>query len=188
MKNISLKLFIFSILFTVTACSRYTVENETFYSSAEAIQKQSQAQSQVLSEIIPTKKPIHGIALLIYPTDDELLKTHVRYENNPSIIGDEQIDFIKTAFEQNCKFICNAIIKQSIFDSVSIDLHNGQPASYYNENYDYIIFYDIDGWFIKGKKHPKPLEISYDLKIPLKPRMMAFLDLLGQQADFISKY
>jgi hypothetical protein len=186
-------IIIFSQFILLTACTVYKLGDEKFYSGADAIQRQLTIQSMALSGINPTDDPIHGYALLIYPSDNEIIRNHIKYSGmrsgiSPSTIENEPkegTNFLTTLSNNNFQFVINAIRKRNIFDTVMGEPHNGQPASYLNDNFDYIIFFDVDGWFIKGKKHPMPLLIEIDRKVSLNSQMPVFLELLSEKAYII---
>lgn len=159
----------------------YTIGNEEFRSASEALQRQKDLFSNVIKEIKPTQKPVGGTALIAIPSDAEI-------QNNYIIHGiksrQEQIDFVIAASGNNSLFIANAIAKRRIFDSVSVVKHNGNPASYPIGNSDFIIFNDVDGWFIKGKSKPLIIPLIFEKNRPGGvQRTETFLNELNQQAQ-----
>lgn len=164
---------------------RYTIGGETFSSGSEALQKQTEILAHALAEITPTDNPVHGTVLVIFPSDVEIQKNYIRFVN-PSRIQQEPIDFIITSVKTNSQFMADAIRKRGIFDSVSVERHNGNPASFPIGDYDYMVFIDVDGWFIRGKDNPRGLPITVDKsKSDGAPRTLSFLDSLSQQAKAI---
>ncbi len=163
--------------------ARYKIAGESFSSSSEALQKQTENLAHILNEITPTDNPVHGTVLVIFPSDVEIQKNYIRYGDNPSRVQQEHIDFFITTIKTNAQFMADAIRKKGIFDSVAIERHNGNPASYPIGDYDYMVFVDVDGWFIRGKDNPRGLPITVDKgKSVGAPATLAFLDLLSQQA------
>jgi hypothetical protein len=191
--NVPTKIGICCLIFFISACASYRIWDETFSSRDAAVQRQMTVQSKVISEISPTDNPVHGNAILLYPSEDEIIKSHIKHEGmkhgiSPSTIDYERNEgllFLIQISLNNFEFAANAIRKRKIFDSISIEPHSGQPASYVTSYLDYIIFYDVDGWFIKGKNHPKPLPIIIDKNVPLKSQIPIFLDRLSQNAFII---
>jgi hypothetical protein len=163
--------------------ARYMTGGETFSSSSEALQKQTENLAHILDKITPTDNPVHGSALVLIPSDVEIHKNYIKFEGNASRIQKEQLDWLITSVTNDCQSAANAIRKRGIFDSVAVERHNGNPASFPIGNYDYLIFADVDGWFIRGKNNPRPISLPFDKNISDETsRRLAFLDLISQQA------
>ena len=78
--------------------------------------------------------------------------------------------------------MADSIRKRGIFDSVSVARHNGNPASFTTEDYEFIIFLDVDGWYIRMKDKARPISLPIDKSKPVgAPRVLSFLDVLYQQ-------
>ena len=164
---------------------RYKIGGETFSSGSEALQKQTEILAHALAGITTTDNPVHGTVLFIFPSDVEIQKNYIRFVN-PSRTQQEPIDFLITSSKTNFQFMADAIRKRGIFDSVSVERHNGNPASFPIGDYDYMVFIDVDGWFIRGKNNPRGLPITLDTSKPFgAPRTLSFLDSLSQQAKAI---
>jgi len=177
---------VFPVLFLVilTGCgTRYTINGETFGSSSEALQKQSEILSHILNKITPTDKPVHGIALVLIPSDVEIHKNFIPLLTNASKSG---IDYLIMSRKNDFQFMADAIRKQGIFDSISVERHNGNPASFSIGNYDFMVFADVDGWAIRSKATARPLPIALDKWDKSNPagdtRILSFLNSLSQQA------
>lgn len=146
------------------------------------LQKQTENLSRALDEITPTNDSVHGSALVLLPSDVEIQKNYINYSefgfgNNPprTIIPEKTLNWMITMTRNNFQFTADAIRKRGIFDSVSVAYQNGNPASFPIGDYDYIVFLDVDGWFLRARNDPKALPISFDKKkLPL--------DSLYQQA------
>jgi hypothetical protein len=179
-KNLVSLFFCFLSLLILEGCgARYMIGDETFSSSSEALQRQSVILSHTLDAITQTNNPVHGNALFIFPSDAVIQRDYIRLR-----VGQEQIDFLMTASKNSMQFIGEAIRKRGLFDSVSIARHNGNPESYPVGNYDYVVFRDIDGWFIRGRNNPRGLPITVDMsKYIDASRVSVFLDTLSQQAQ-----
>ena len=184
-KTILLTSVIITFIFFV-ACggATYRVGKESFNSSSEALQRQAEIFSNTIKEITPTQNPVGGAALIIVPSDLELQKNYIRASSRTS---QELLDYVTTGSRNSSQFIADAIIKRSIFNSVSVARHNGNPAAYPVGNNDFIIFRDVDGWFIKGKNKALIIPLTFDKNKPegvqLIARTEAFLDELHQQAQ-----
>jgi hypothetical protein len=175
-----------SVLFIaiLAGCTRYTVHGETFGSSSEALQKQSEIHAHILNKITPTDKPVHGTALVLIPSDVEIHKNYIRSGSNPSIR--EQIDYLIMGSKNNFQCMADAIRKRGIFDSISVERHNGNPATFPLGDYDFMVIADVDGWSIKSKAAPRPLPIAIykwdKSKSSGDAPILFFLDSLSQQA------
>jgi hypothetical protein len=174
-------------LVLITGCgARYILNGEKFSSSSEALQKQSEIFSHSLDKVTPTDNPVHGNALVLIPSDVEIHKNYIRLGYNASRLEKEQIDYVITAEANDFQFMATVVRKKAIFDSVSVARHNGNPASFPIGDYDFVVFVDVDGCFIKGKDYPKAIQIPVDKSISdIALRRQAFLDLLGKQARII---
>jgi hypothetical protein len=181
MRKLHLLCVVFIILLGCSA--RYKVGDETFGSSSEALQRQNEKLSHSLDGITPTDNPVHGSALVLIPSDVEIHKNYILFGSKASKIQKEQLDWLITSVKNGFQAQANAIRKRGIFDSVSVERHKGNPASFSIGDYDFMVFADVDGWFIKGKGNPKPFPIiTADKSIDIDARILAFLDLLSQQA------
>lgn len=168
------------IFFISCVSTTYKIGKEQFDSSAEALQRQMEIYSNIIKDIKPTQNPVGGSVLIIVPSDVELQKNYIRASSRTR---QESLDYVTTASRNTNQFVADAIIKRRIFDSVSVERHNGNPASLPIGNNDFIIFRDVDGMFIKGKNKVSILPVTFDKNKPDGvPRTEAFLDELSQQA------
>lgn len=165
------------------------------------LQKQSENLSHALARISPSTDRAHENVLVLLPSDVEILKHYLQFavslqlsdveiqKNCISYLYDKKLlrddwhihndtdysNFSITVAKNNLQFVVDAIRKRGIFDSVSVAYQNGNPASFPIGEHDYLVFVDVDGWFIKGRNNPKPLAISFEkTKLPL--------EMLQQQA------
>lgn len=180
---------IFPVLYVIVAISllgcsaRYKMGDETFGSSSEALQKQNEILSHSLDEIEPTDKPVHGTALVLIPSDAEIQKNYINFGNMAYRMNEEQLDWLIKSATNNFQFTPNAIRKRGIFDSVSVERHNGNPAAHPIGDYDFVVFVDVDGWAIRGNATPRPLPIAIDKsKAVGRAQTLTFLDTLSEQA------
>lgn len=186
---LSLFFGVLSPLILVCCARPYMVAGEKFSSSSEAIQRQSEIISSALKEITPSDTPVHGTVLIIFPSDVEIQKNYIGFARNSPMFPQEQIDFLITIVRNDSQFIVDAIRKRAIFDSISVARHNGNPASYAIGDNDYMVFRDVDGWFIRGKDNPRALLVNiiyarpYGISESIEaPKALVFLDMLSQQA------
>ncbi|MFH2137450.1 MAG: hypothetical protein ABII88_02940 [Candidatus Omnitrophota bacterium] len=151
---------------------------------SEVLKRNAEIFSNSINEIKPSQNPVGGAALIIIQSDVEIQKVWIKAFSGSSV-SQERLDFF-TALSRNAyQFNVDAITKRCIFDSVSVARHNGNPASHPIGNSDFIIFVDVDGWFIKEKNKPLILPVTFDKYKLLQgiPRTEAFLDELNQQAQ-----
>jgi hypothetical protein len=150
---------------------------------SEVLQKNTERYSNIIKEIKPNQNPVGGAALIIIQSDVEIQKNYIKLGFG-SRVSQEQLDFFTAITRNNLQFTADAIAKRRIFDSVSVMRHSGNPASYPIGNNDFIIFSDVDGWFIKEKNKALILSVTIDKNKPVGvPSTEAFLDELNQQAQ-----
>lgn len=179
MKKLALAISLFLVLLILVGCA----------SHSEVLQKQTETFSNIIKEIKPNQNPVGGTALIIIPSDVEIQKNYNSLTYSNMRFSQEFLDYVNAARRNFLQFIADAITKRRIFDSVSVARHNGNPASYPIGNSDFIIFMDVDGWFIKEKNKsliisiPFPFDKNKPEGVPLIARTEAFLDELNQQAQ-----
>jgi hypothetical protein len=193
MKKQALPIVLILIVMFIVGCATYKMGDKTFHSSSEALKEEADILSGALDSVTSTEDPVHGIALVLLPSDMEIRKNYIRFLGNPYQVGEEQIKFVITGQNNFFQFLADSIRKRGIFDSVSVAYQNGNPASFPIGNNDYVAFVDVDGWFLKTRNNPKPMLIfqSFDqyfdknkplTKASLIPPTLAFLDSLCQRA------
>ncbi|MFH1769644.1 MAG: hypothetical protein ABH833_03185 [Parcubacteria group bacterium] len=187
-KNFSIILLLVSISVVGCATATYHAGNEIFYSSAEALQRLNEISSSILAGIQPTDHPVHGRALFLLPSDNEIQKNYIRWSNNASRLEKEQVDYTITFIRNDKITVADAARKRGIFDSVEIEKHNGSPTTHPIGIYDFMVFLDVDGWFIKGKTDSKILKIFMDKsKSSGITRTISVLDSIQKQAESLIK-
>ncbi len=182
--KLHLSLFIAIALFVSGCGPRYKIGGETFSSPSEALTKQQEIEARSLPEITPTDNHVGGTALILIPSDIEIQNNYLRQHGNFAYgPKKEDIDWLVTSIRNVFLFTADSIKKREIFNSISVDRHNGNPASNSGGENDYIVYVDVDGWYIKSKNNPHALRVPFDNTKPAgTPRSIAFLDLLSQQA------
>ena len=189
MKKMVLAGTIVLLVLTLTGCApSYRIGDETFDSSSAALQRQTQLHAGMLAQISESKNPIGGNVLVAIPSDSEFRKNYVLRQLDPQLhhrISQDLLDYISTLWRNNEQFQANAIAKRRLFNSVAIANHNGSPASFPIGDNDFLIYLDIDGWFIKSKNKSPSLSIPVDKdkKLSVIQRTEAFLDDLYKQAQ-----
>lgn len=173
------------IVLVVGGCATHRIGNESFSTAAsEALQKQTENFARILNEITATDKPVHGAVLVLFPSDVEIQTSYLGWTSNSYRLEKERVDFMVAAITNNYQFIADVTRKRGIFDTVGIERHNGKPASFPIGNYDYVLFADVDGWFIRGRGDQRMLPIAADASQPSgAPRTLSFLESLSRQVE-----
>lgn len=183
MKKSALTIVLISIVMFTTGCAHYKVGDKTYHSRSEALKETTKILSYALDGITPTDTPVHGTILVLLPSDDEIHKRYyMNYTGNPSRISEEQIKYAITVIRSHFQFVADAIRKRGIFDSVSVAYQNGNPASFPIGDYDYLVFEDVDGWFLRARDNPKPFLLEPLSLALLENKPKQLLDSLQQQA------
>jgi hypothetical protein len=185
MKRWFLYSFSLAICILLIGCGgSYRIGNETFSSCSEALHKQTETLTLSLQKITPIDKPVHGTVLVLIPSETEIQKNYIRFSNNPSNFNKEKIECMITFFNNHFQFMADTIRKRGIFDSVSVASHNGNPTFFPMGDSDFMVFLDVDGWFIKSKDDARSLPISFDRSLPAgATSALVFLDGLYQNAN-----
>jgi hypothetical protein len=164
-------------IFIMGCGATFTYRGETFNSSAEALKRQAEVQNDALSKIKPVQEPIGGKALIAIPSDNEIRKKHVTQKGRAS---EEMYSFMVPAFRNDLLFIVDAVRKSQMFDSLAVSFHNGNPHSTPMDTADYLIYADVDGWFVRGKK-------SSDISSRFNLKKYFEIKDLGQRTEAIIK-
>jgi hypothetical protein len=181
--KLHLCIFIVIALFVSGCGPRYRIGGETFSSTSEALTKQQELMSLYLAEITPTDNHVGGTSLILIPSDVEIQNHYLRHGNVAYGPKKEDIDWLVTTTKNNYLFTADSIRKREIFDSIFVDLHNGNPSSYPGGEYDFVVYVDVDGWYIKSKNNSRALRVPFEnIKLSGTPRHIAILDLFSQQA------
>jgi hypothetical protein len=158
-------------------CASYMVGKEKFSSGDKALQRQSEILTAALERVTPTPQPVHGRAMVLLPSPAEIQRHHIQIRGDPARLSTEQLDYVRTTTDNSCQFVANAIKKRGLFDSVTVTRHEGNPAMSSIGDADYLIYADVDGWFIQGKQDGRASRIQGDLS-----QSLSFLDSLEQLA------
>lgn len=180
MKIVIMIIVSFSIL--LNSCGMtYKIGEKSFSSSEEALKWQSDMFADFINKITPAPRPVGGSALILIPSDDEIVRNYITYGRRS---GKDGIDYVRTAMRNSMQLNADAIIKRRIFNSAQINRHDGNPANISVGENDFLIFSDVDGWFIKGKGKTQINPISMDKSKPEgMERLLSFLDAVVQTAD-----
>jgi hypothetical protein len=178
-----------SITILFAGCAPYRIvnggETETFYSDTAALDRLKEIYSQILNGIKLTDDPIHGTVMILIPSDDEILKNRIRFSQDRSKISSEMVEWVVKSESEHLQFLADAIKKRGLFDSVSTNRHNGNPTSLPIGGFDFQLFFDVDGCFIRSKRVTKPLTIPIIVSTPIKEATQKFLDDLSRGARIL---
>jgi hypothetical protein len=173
----------------LTGCVSYRLGSKRFDSPEEALNFQSKIFSEAKSMIRPSQNRVGGTALILIPSDDELVRNYIRFEPGAK---KESIEFLVFTTRNFIQFQAEATTIRRIFDSVEVKRHEGNPANKVVENNDFLIFLDVDGWHIKGRNKPRSILILtlaemrriFDYEVQqLVTGSLEFLDALNQKAS-----
>lgn len=177
-----LHLYLFTVIIIFVSGCMIVVPG-TLYVPQEFQTKQIEMQSLYLSKITPTDNHVGGTALLLIPSEVEIQNNYLQHGNTARRLNKESIDYQINIISNTYLFTADVIRKREIFNSISVDRHNGDPASYSGGEYDFVVYVDVDGWYIKSKNNPRALRVPFDNTKPEgTPRTVSFLDLLSQLA------
>lgn len=189
MKSVAILPIVVSIAILLTGCAQYRIvnggETETFYSSAAASDRLKEIYSKILSGIILTDDPIHGSAMILIPSDDEILKNRIRFNQDSAKLSNEIIEWVVKSENEYLQFLAESIRKRGLFDSVSIGRFHGNPDSLSMGKFDFQLFFDVDGCFIRSRRVSKAMAIPFIKSRPIKDATQAFLDDLSQKAKIL---
>jgi hypothetical protein len=181
-------LFSTLLILHLSGCAtiKYNYGGKTFPSSDEALVKQRADLSKILEAIKPTTAPVHGKAIIITPTREELRQHYIRITGNPAHLEQEQIEYICSLLENDQNMLAKAIQKKELFDQVTM-INLPDPAAASIGGNDFLIYRDIDSWFIKGQKtSPKKILMDASSASGLS-RTNSFLEFLEERAHNMVK-
>jgi hypothetical protein len=170
---------------------KYRYGNEMFSSAEQALAKQRADNERVLEAIQPTSTPIHGRALVALPSKEELRKHYNHTRGGMGWGGmvlptQEQLDYPCAILEGDHDALCKAVQKRGVFDEVTTVQVNDPAAASIGES-DFLIYRDVDGWFVKNRRSA-PQKIVIDASgLPSVPRTISFLDSLEERARTLMK-
>ncbi len=163
------------------ASVKYTYGNQTFSSADEALAQQKADLAGILDAVAPVTSPVHGKALVALPSREELRRHYIRTSGNVGQLRPEQLDYVCSILDNDQEMLSHALEKTRLFDQVTVT-RVGDPAVAAIEGNDYLIYRDIDGWFIQNPKTaPKKVVIDADAGSGL-PRTRSFLSSLEERA------
>lgn len=184
--SISVAAMIISLSILLSSCAAtYKIGEKSFDSSEEALKWQSDLFADLVNKITPASNPVGGTAVIFIPSDDEIIRNYITYGRRS---GKEGMDYVRTAVRTSMQLNADAIIKRRIFNAGLINRHDGNPANIPVGENDFLIFCDVDGWFIKSKGGARIIPIPIDKNKPEgMERLQSFLDDVGRAADDLRK-
>lgn len=183
MKTYSVLLFGLILVMHLAGCEsvKYRYGNETFSSPEQALAKQKADNERILEGIQTTSTPVHGRALIALPSKEELHKHYIHTTGGMVVPSKEQWDYPCSILEGDHDALCKAVQRRGVFDEVTTVQVNDPAAAPLGES-DFLIYRDVDGWFIKGRKSA-PTKIVMDASnLPSVPRTRGFLDSIEERS------
>ncbi len=175
-----------ALLLVGCASAKYSYGNQTFHSPDAALAKQAADLSAILQGVNPTTAPVHGKALVVLPSRDELRKRYIRSSGYAVGLRKEHFDYFCALLDNDQEMLTNAIRKRRLFDELT-ETHAADPAAAGIAENDFLIYRDVDGWFVKNQKSAqKNIEMNAQTASGL-PRTLSFLESLEQAARSLSQ-
>ncbi len=188
MKKYSALFFGLILMAHLAGCDtvKYKYGNETFSSPEQAFAKQKADNERILEAIQPTSTPVHGRVLIALPSKEELRKHYIHTIGGIVLPSKEQLDYPCASLETDHDLVARAVQKRGVFDEVTTVQANDPAATSVGDN-DFLVYRDVDGWFIKGRKSA-PTKIVMDAgSTPGIPRIRSFLDSIEERARALIK-
>jgi hypothetical protein len=162
----------------------YRIGNESFSSSTAALERQAQLHAGMLRQVQPVSSPVGGTALIVLPSELEIRRNYITYGRGASPDDtNEALKFVMTSTHRHFQFVADAIQARHLFDSVAVAFKDGSPAMHPMGEHDFLVFVDVDGWFIKGRGRAQPRPVALDRRRPLSLETLpGFLDGLQREA------
>jgi hypothetical protein len=174
----------------------YPYGNQMFPSPDKALAKQAAENSGVLAAITPTSNAVHGTALVVLPSREGLRKHFVRiwlhvrvpqaedFEHDTLVMATvdlhnqdilhADLEYATALLENDQDMLVAAIRKRQLFDQLTVT-HADDPIAVATSDNNFLIFLDVDGWFIKTRKSA-PRSLATDgSSAPSLARTQSFL-------------
>lgn len=183
MKKLIIILLVLLLISLFTGCASYKIGNKSFSSSEEALSYHEKKLAENIEEIQPITENAksYGKALIALPSSETIEKNYIRITGNASALSREQIEFLITSVSNNNDYMFKSIEKRQLFNKVT-KMIDPDPATIDMKGNDFILYLDIDGWFLKGKYSNLTRKISIDSTLPIGvPRTLSFLESLEKQ-------
>ncbi len=160
----------------------YPYGNQTFPSPDKALAKQAAENSEVLAAITPASDPVRGKALVVLPSREDLRKHYVRiwlhvrvpqaedfeHDTVGSAYSDlrtdgvlhDDFEYASALLENDQEMLVAALRKRQLFDQLTVT-HANDPIAVAMTDNNFLIFLDVDGWFIRTQRSA-PRRITTD--------------------------
>lgn len=149
------------LAYPLTGCESYWMAGVMVFSRTTALDRQAARHADLLAPLQPVLTPIGGSALVLLPSDLEVRRNYITYGPG-GLPSDKGLTFLTTATRRSFQFMADAIQDGHLFDSTTVAFHDGNPATYPIGKHDFLVFRDVDGWFIKGKGGAPPRVVAVD--------------------------
>ena len=184
-------------------CAPYRIGPEKFSSSTAALERQAEIDADLLSHIRPLSSPVGGSVSILVPSERELQRNYIQLRENDltdrsnswsvSLAGASWLEggvpaavkFALATSGKHFQLVADAIQRRHLFESVSIAFHDGNPGTYSIGEHDFLVFADVDGWFVRGKEtpHAQPRSITQDAEPRTSSAISTLLDALEREID-----
>jgi hypothetical protein len=168
-----------------SGCASYRIGDEHFSSSTAALDRQAELYAGILGQVQPMSSPVGGSALILLPSELEIRRNYIKYGPGTSPEDtNEALKFVVTSTHKNFQFMADAIRKRRLFDSVAVAFQDANPATYPIGEHDFLVFVDIDGWFVTDKGGARPRSVAMDRSRPVDlATLSTFLNGLERHAS-----
>ncbi len=186
----------------------YPYGNQIFASPDKALAKQAAENSGILAAIAPTSNAVHGTALVVVPSREGVRKHYVRIWLNVRVpqaedferdtvamamvdircqdILHEDLEYATALLENDQDMLVAAIQRRQLFDQLTVT-HADDPIAVATTDTNFLIFLDVDGWFIKTRKSA-PRRIATDGgSAPSLARTQSFLASIEEWSHTLPK-
>lgn len=173
----------------IGGCALYRIGNEFVSSRTAALERQAELHAGMLRQVQPISSPVGGAALIVLPSGLEIRRNYITYGGGASPDdSNEALKFVITSIQGRFQFVADAIQARHLFDSVAVAFKDGSPAMHPMGEHDFLVFVDVDGWFIKGRGTTQPRPVAMDRRRPLSLETLSgFLDGLQREAELRGK-
>ena len=141
---------IVAVLLSGCASDKYTYGKQTFHSADKALARQAADCSAILEAIQPAGAPVHGKVLVSLPSREELRRHYVRTSGYVTGLRKEHFDYLCAVMDNDQEMLAKAIQRKQLFDELTVTRANDPAAAPIAQN-DFLIYRDIDGWFIRSQ-------------------------------------
>ena len=127
-------------IFLLTGCvflqMQYSYEGRWYKTDSEALAAQQRSIDSMLAQLVASDETIRGSAIVLLPTRDKIHELGW-VQLSPGTVRKEQIDYLVSVMEAECRCVTETIKKRHLFDKTLVQVES-----------DNVGFSDVD-WIIK---------------------------------------